>query len=131
MSEADTAVAVGRGEVPSAGHPRMLALAERATVTAVVGALEAGTTAVRVRVELDHLTPARSSPTWRLGRCWSGSARAQLPDDRRRADPCLADAGGGAGTGSGADQVGCAFVDRDLGGDPEGLATGCGAKRPN
>ena len=35
--------------------PRVLALAERATVAAVAGALEAGATTVGTRVQLDHL----------------------------------------------------------------------------
>ena len=58
VAEADTAVAVGSGEVPVLGTPRVLALAERATVAAVAEALEAGTTTVGVRVELDHLAPS-------------------------------------------------------------------------
>jgi fluoroacetyl-CoA thioesterase len=36
----------------------VLALAERATVAAVAGALEAGQTTVGVRVELEHLAPS-------------------------------------------------------------------------
>jgi fluoroacetyl-CoA thioesterase len=59
VTEADTAVAVGSGEVPVLATPRVLALAERATVAAVAGALEAGQTTVGARVELDHLAPSR------------------------------------------------------------------------
>jgi predicted thioesterase len=44
--------------VPVLGTPRVLALAERATVAAVAGALEAGATMVGTRVELDHLAPS-------------------------------------------------------------------------
>ena len=55
MTEADTAAAVGSGEVPVLATPRVLALAERATVAAVAGALESGSTTVGVRVELNHL----------------------------------------------------------------------------
>jgi fluoroacetyl-CoA thioesterase len=58
VAEADTAVAVGSGEVPVLATPRVLALAERATVAAVAGALEAGETTVGVRVELEHLAPS-------------------------------------------------------------------------
>lgn len=58
VAEADTAAAVGSGEVPVLATPRVLALAERATVAAVAGALEAGATTVGVRVELDHLAPS-------------------------------------------------------------------------
>jgi fluoroacetyl-CoA thioesterase len=57
VTEADTAAAVGSGEVPVLATPRALALAERATVAAVAGALEAGATTVGTRVELDHLAP--------------------------------------------------------------------------
>jgi fluoroacetyl-CoA thioesterase len=44
--------------VPVLATPRVLALAERATVAAVAGALEAGATTVGTRVELDHLAPS-------------------------------------------------------------------------
>ena len=58
VTAADTAAAVGSGEVPVLATPRALALAERATVAAVAGALEAGATTVGTRVELDHLAPS-------------------------------------------------------------------------
>jgi fluoroacetyl-CoA thioesterase len=58
VTDADTAAAVGSGEVPVLATPRVLALAERATVAAVAGALEAGATTVGTRVELDHLAPS-------------------------------------------------------------------------
>jgi fluoroacetyl-CoA thioesterase len=58
VTEADTAAAVGSGEVPVLATPRVLALAERATVDAVAGALAAGATTVGTRVELDHLAPS-------------------------------------------------------------------------
>ena len=58
VTEADTAAAVGSGDVPVLATPRALALAERATVEAVAGALEAGATTVGSRVELDHLAPS-------------------------------------------------------------------------
>jgi fluoroacetyl-CoA thioesterase len=58
VTEADTAAAVGSGEVPVLATPRVLALAERATVAAVAGALAVGATTVGVRVELDHLAPS-------------------------------------------------------------------------
>ena len=58
VTGADTAVAVGSGEVPVLATPRVLALAERATVAAVAGALEPGATTVGSRVELDHLAPS-------------------------------------------------------------------------
>ena len=58
VTGADTAAAVGSGEVPVLATPLVLALAERATVAAVAGALEAGATTVGTRVELDHLAPS-------------------------------------------------------------------------
>jgi fluoroacetyl-CoA thioesterase len=58
VTEGDTAVAVGSGEVPVLATPRVLALAERATVAAVAGALAPGVTTVGARVELDHLAPS-------------------------------------------------------------------------
>jgi fluoroacetyl-CoA thioesterase len=58
VTEADTAAAVGSGEVPVLATPRVLALAEQATMAAVAGALDAGATTVGTRVELDHLAPS-------------------------------------------------------------------------
>jgi fluoroacetyl-CoA thioesterase len=58
VAGADTAAAVGSGEVPVLATPRVLALAEWATVAAVAGALDAGATTVGTRVELDHLAPS-------------------------------------------------------------------------
>ena len=58
VTEADTAGAIGSGEVPVLATPRVLALAERATVAAVAGALQAGATTVGTRVELDYLAPS-------------------------------------------------------------------------
>jgi fluoroacetyl-CoA thioesterase len=58
VTEADTAAALGSGQVPVLATPRVLALAERATVAAVADALAAGTTTVGTRVELDHLAPS-------------------------------------------------------------------------
>jgi fluoroacetyl-CoA thioesterase len=55
VSDADTAIAVGSGEVPVLGTPRLLALAESATVTALAGRLDPGQTSVGTRVQLDHL----------------------------------------------------------------------------
>jgi fluoroacetyl-CoA thioesterase len=55
VAEPDTAVALGSGDVPVLGTPRVLALAERATVAALAGALDPGATSVGTRVELDHL----------------------------------------------------------------------------
>ena len=58
MTEDDTAFAVGSGEVQVLATPRVLALAEGATVAALAGALGAGSTTVGTRVELDHVAPS-------------------------------------------------------------------------
>ena len=57
VSDADTAQALGSGDVPVLGTPRVLALAEAATVVATARQLPAGATTVGVRVELDHRAP--------------------------------------------------------------------------
>ncbi|MFB9894214.1 thioesterase family protein [Planobispora takensis] len=51
----DTAVKVGSGDVPVLATPRLLALAEQATVQAVSGELDPGRTSVGTRVTLEHL----------------------------------------------------------------------------
>lgn len=58
VSDADTAQAVGSGDVPVLATPRLLALAEAATVTALAGHLDAGRTSVGTRVQLEHLRPS-------------------------------------------------------------------------
>jgi len=65
VTDADTAVAAGSGDVPVLATPRVLALAERASVEAVAGALDAGATTVGARVELEHLraTPVGATVT--------------------------------------------------------------------
>jgi predicted thioesterase len=59
VTEADTAQALGSGEVPVLGTPRLLALAEAACVAAVAPNLAAGQTTVGVAVSLEH---QRASP---------------------------------------------------------------------
>lgn len=54
VTDADTAQALGSGDVPVLGTPRLVALAEAATVAATAAQLERGTTTVGTRVELDH-----------------------------------------------------------------------------
>ena len=55
VSEADTAIAVGSGDVPVLATPRLVALAEAATLAAVRAALPDGTTTVGTRVDVEHL----------------------------------------------------------------------------
>jgi len=55
VTDADTALAVGSGDLPVLGTPRLLAWCEAATCAAVVDALAVGATTVGTRVELEHL----------------------------------------------------------------------------
>ena len=55
VAEADTAAALGSGDVPVLGTPRLVALLEAAAVAALHGHLDAGTTSVGSSVEVEHL----------------------------------------------------------------------------
>ena len=55
VSAADTALALGSGDVEVLGTPRVLALAEAATLAAAAPGLADGETTVGTRVELAHL----------------------------------------------------------------------------
>ncbi|HEX4527768.1 MAG TPA: thioesterase, partial [Acidimicrobiia bacterium] len=57
VTEGDTALALKTGDVPVLATPRVVTLAEEATVRAVDGELAEGTTSVGYRVQLDHLAP--------------------------------------------------------------------------
>ena len=57
VGEADTARALGSGDVDVLGTPRLLALFEQATVEALTGILDADQTSVGMRVQIDHLQP--------------------------------------------------------------------------
>jgi predicted thioesterase len=57
VSDADTAQALGSGDVPVLGTPRIVALCEQAAIAALAGALNGGDTTVGMRVQLDHLAP--------------------------------------------------------------------------
>jgi fluoroacetyl-CoA thioesterase len=59
VTEADTASALGSGDVPVLGTPRLLALAEAAAVAAVAPHLAPGYTTVGTTVSLEH---RRASP---------------------------------------------------------------------
>ncbi len=58
VCEADTAVALGSGDLPVLGTPRLLALAEAATLAAVAPQLQAGQTTVGAAVSLEHHRPS-------------------------------------------------------------------------
>src|SRR3954466_14859953 len=54
VTDADTAQALGSGDVPLLGTPRVLALAEAATVAATARQLPGGLTTVGTRAEVEH-----------------------------------------------------------------------------
>src|SRR5690242_5137677 len=58
VEAADTADAMRSGDVPVLATPRVVALAEQATVEAVADALEPGTTTVGSEIQLTHLAPS-------------------------------------------------------------------------
>jgi len=54
---ADSAAALGSGDLPVLATPRVVALCEQATVDAVSAHLEPGHTTVGVHVEIKHIAP--------------------------------------------------------------------------
>ncbi|GIG64616.1 thioesterase family protein [Phytomonospora endophytica] len=77
VTEADTAQALGSGDVPVLGTPRVVALAEAACVAVTVGRLAPGRTTVGTRVDLAHLAPTPVG-----GRVWA-TARVVSAEERR------------------------------------------------
>jgi len=77
VTDADTAQALGSGDVPVLGTPRLLALAEAATVAAVAPALAPGQTTVGIEVSLEH---SRAAP---VGACVEVRAELTEIDGRR------------------------------------------------
>ncbi|MGB2566835.1 thioesterase family protein [Micromonospora citrea] len=77
VTDADTAQAVGSGDVPVLGTPRVLALAEAATVAATATRMPSGRTTVGSRIELEHLA---ATP---VGRTVVAQARLDEVDGRR------------------------------------------------
>ena len=57
VTDADTAQSLGSGDVPVLGTPRVLALAEAATVVATSRQMPGGVTTVGVRAEVEHRAP--------------------------------------------------------------------------
>jgi predicted thioesterase len=114
VSEADTAIEAGSGDVPVLATPRLLALAEAASVAAVGPQLAPGTTSVGTAVSLEH---RRASP---VGAEVVVDAELTEVDGRRlvfsfivRHSP--AGPGSGAGDGAAAEEdlvVGAGTVER-------------------
>jgi predicted thioesterase len=57
VTEADTAQSLGSGDVPVLATPRVLALAEAATVVATARQIPGGITTVGTRAEVEHRVP--------------------------------------------------------------------------
>ena len=55
VTDADTAMALGSGDVPVLATPRLLAWLEAATIACVAPALDAASTSVGTRVEIEHI----------------------------------------------------------------------------
>ena len=58
VADTDTAMAMGSGDVPVLGTPRLLALAEAAAVAAIAPSLESGLTSVGTAAALEHKRPS-------------------------------------------------------------------------
>lgn len=63
VSQQDTAVALGSGDLDVLATPRLLAWCEAATVAAVQTSLTAGQTTVGTRVQLEHSRPSAVGTT--------------------------------------------------------------------
>jgi predicted thioesterase len=77
VKEGDTAEALRSGDVPMLATPRVVALAEEASVAALAGHLDPKATTVGQRVQLDHLLP---SP---VGRSVRAEAKLESVEGRR------------------------------------------------
>jgi predicted thioesterase len=58
VADTDTALAMGSGDVPVLGTPRLLALAEAAAVAAIRPSLESGLTSVGTSAVVEHKRPS-------------------------------------------------------------------------
>ncbi|HEY0531572.1 MAG TPA: hotdog domain-containing protein [Actinoplanes sp.] len=77
VTDADTAQAVGSGDVPVLATPRVLALAEAATVAATARQIPGGVTTVGTRAEVEHKAPTT------VGRTVTATATLAKVDGRR------------------------------------------------
>jgi fluoroacetyl-CoA thioesterase len=77
VTDADTAQALGSGDVPVLATPRVLALAEAATVATTARQMPGGITTVGVRAEVEHRAPTP------VGRTVFATATIAKVDGRR------------------------------------------------
>jgi len=57
VSDVDTATALGSGDIDVLGTPRLIALCEAATVSALADELDDSVASVGMRIRVDHLQP--------------------------------------------------------------------------
>lgn len=105
VSAADTAIAVGSGDLPVLGTPRLLAWCEGATCEAVDGSLGEGMTSVGTGVELHHVAASA------VGRTVLVTATLVAVDGRRLRFEVVATHEGGE-SGEGAEVVGRGVIER-------------------
>ena len=77
VTDADTAQSLGSGDVPVLAAPRLLALAEAATVLTTARQIPGGVTTVGTRLEIEHREPTP------LGRRVAAQATLTKVDGRR------------------------------------------------
>ena len=105
VTMADTAAAVGSGDVAVLATPRLIALCEAATVAAIAGQLPDGSTTVGTRLECDHTKPSFVGDVV--------TARATLVDVDARRLQFTVTVADQAGAAVAVVRVGRVIVDRD------------------
>jgi predicted thioesterase len=63
VTDADTAIALGSGDVAVLGTPRVVALLEEAAIAALVGSLPAGATTVGTNITINHMAASAVGAT--------------------------------------------------------------------
>lgn len=89
VTDLDTAIALGSGDVGVLATPRVLAWAEAACVEAVGDHLDADQTTVGTRMQIDHVQPSPVGATITI------AARLELVEGRRLTFAVTADDGHG------------------------------------
>jgi predicted thioesterase len=106
VTDADTAVALGSGDVPVLGTPRLIAWMEAATVRAAAGVLDPGQTTVGTAIRIEH----RRATTVGGGVEIAASAAGDIAGRRLTFDVLAVD---DAGQVVGAGQIDRVIVDRN------------------
>lgn len=104
VTEADSAIAMGSGDVPVLATPRLVALAEEATCAAVGPGLAPGETTVGIRVAIDHTRATAIG-----GSATADALLAKVDGRRLEFDVVVRDGGGQVASG----RVTRMVVDRD------------------